>query len=211
MDGMSYSVAPFSSTLKSTISKGYYEEPERELVRRWLPSHVPIVELGGGLGVVSCLANRKLNDPSKHVVVEANPAMVPLLEANRDSNGCQFEVVNLALGYDNETLMITIDPDFVGSSAYQSVSGVQVRTTNLESLMDARGFDQCGVICDIEGLEAELIKREFSKLGKRVRYLAAEFHPYIIGQEANDRTHLLLRQLGFVEKQSIGICSFYSR
>src|SRR6478672_7510688 len=94
MDGLSYSVEPLSSTLRYTISKGRHEQPERDLVRRWLPSDAPVVEFGGGMGVVSCLTNRNLND-------------------------CRFNVVNKALGYGQETITLDVDPDFVGSSAFR--------------------------------------------------------------------------------------------
>jgi FkbM family methyltransferase len=214
MDDMEYSVAPFSSTLKCTIAKGHHEKPERELVRAWLPADVPLVELGGGMGVVSCLANRKLADPRRHVVVEANPAMIPLLTFNRDLNGCQFTVVNRALGYGDHTMTIDIDPDFVGSSAF-SIPGkdgeATVEATTLANVMERSGFERCGVVCDIEGLEADLVEREFPELGERVRYFLAETHPFIIGKERTDRLLSTLSTLGFREKERIGICVFYSR
>jgi FkbM family methyltransferase len=214
MDGMTYSVEPFSSTLKCTLSKGRFEEPERELVRRWLPAEIPVVELGGGMGAVSCLANRKLSDPAQHIVVEANPGMVPLLERNRDLNGCGFFVVNAALGYDSRSLTLDLDPDFVGSSASGAKWGngtFTVRTATVSDMMAQRGFGQCGIICDIEGAEADLIERELPKLGACVRYLLAEFHRYILGAQRTQSLFNALREMGFVEKQTIGICAFFSR
>ena len=81
---------------------GLYTEPhephERALLKRWLPKDLPIVEFGGGIGVVSCSANRRLDRPEQHIVIEANPAVTPLLEQNRDLNGCRFQVKNMALG-----------------------------------------------------------------------------------------------------------------
>jgi len=214
MDGMTYSVEPFSSTLKCTLAKGRFEEPERELVRQWLPADIPVVELGGGMGAVSCLANRKLSDPAQHIVVEANPEMVPLLERNRDLNGCRFSVVNAALGYDSSSLTLDLDPDFVGSSASgaKGASGTfTVRTATVSDMMGEGGFGQCGIICDIEGAEADLIERELPRVGERVRYLLAEFHPYILGETRTESLFDALREMGFVEKQTIGICAFFSR
>jgi hypothetical protein len=84
MDGMIFSVdCPLISTPhKSTLAFGLHEMEERELVERWLPRDIPTFELGGGLGVVSCLINRKLARPSDQIVVEANPIMIPILEQN---------------------------------------------------------------------------------------------------------------------------------
>jgi FkbM family methyltransferase len=213
MDGMTYSVEPFSSTLKSTLARGRHEQPERDLVRRWLPPDIPLVEFGGGMGAVSCLANRKLSDPTRHVVVEANPAMVPLLSTNRDLNGCRFTILNCALGYDRDTIPLDLDPDFVGSSAVGSVgnSTITVKTTTVARIMSDHAFQECGIVCDIEGAEADLIEREFPELGERVRYIMAEFHPHIIGHDATERLFGSLSSMGFLHKQTIGNCGFYSR
>src|SRR5579859_6129189 len=64
MDGNTYSVdCPYISTgHKSTIAFGLHEIEERMLVKKWLPRDTPVLELGGGLGVVSCLINRKLSN-----------------------------------------------------------------------------------------------------------------------------------------------------
>lgn len=217
MDGMVYSVAfpHFTSTLKATIAGGRYEWGERHLVRSWLPADVPLIELGGGLGAVSCLANRRLADRTRHVVVEANPSMVPVLETNRDLNGCGFTVVNKALGYGAESLSLEIDADFVGSSAAGMISAtngkVEVPTTSVEALMRDHGFDQVGIVCDIEGTEAELIAREFPVLGDRVRYIMAETHPAILGRDANEAMLRSLATMGFTERERFGDCVFYSR
>ena len=77
--------------------------------------------------------------------------------------------------------------------------------------MGEGGFGQCGIICDIEGAEADLIERELPRVGERVRYLLAEFHPYILGATRTQSLFDALREMGFVEKQTIGICAFFSR
>jgi len=53
---------------KSTLFFGLHEIDERALVERWLPKSLPVVEFGGGLGVVSCMANRLLERPVRSVV-----------------------------------------------------------------------------------------------------------------------------------------------
>ena len=72
---------------------GLYEMPERLLLHH-LPTDSTLLDLGGCLGVLSCLANRRLRNPAGHVVVEANPALIPVLTANRDRNGARFTVVH---------------------------------------------------------------------------------------------------------------------
>jgi 16S rRNA A1518/A1519 N6-dimethyltransferase RsmA/KsgA/DIM1 with predicted DNA glycosylase/AP lyase activity len=72
---------------------GVFEKHERETIKRCLDPNLPVVEVGGCIGVVACTTNRLLQEPSKHVVVEANPDLVPVLEANRQLNQCEFVVL----------------------------------------------------------------------------------------------------------------------
>jgi len=53
-----------------------------------------VLELGGCLGVLSCTINKRLGDPTKHVVLEANPALIPYLRGNREINRAAFIVTN---------------------------------------------------------------------------------------------------------------------
>src|SRR6476620_7340833 len=73
-DGLTYSVESPNITRghKSTLLFGLHEMEERRLIKSWLPANLPLIELGGGLGVVSCLANKTIIRPEQHVVVEAN-------------------------------------------------------------------------------------------------------------------------------------------
>src|ERR1044072_4533763 len=74
-----------------------YEAPEREALRRDLNPELPVVDFGVSIGVIACLTNKKLNAPREHVVVEANPDLLPLLEENRDRNGCKVSILHRAI------------------------------------------------------------------------------------------------------------------
>ena len=89
-----------------------HEPHERMLLDRWLPRELALVEFGGGIGVVSCVSNRKLAKPEMHIVVEANPAPVPLVERNRDLNGCRYQVIHKALAYDAEAVRFEARPEY---------------------------------------------------------------------------------------------------
>src|SRR5689334_3274224 len=64
-----------------------YETAERYAIAKFLPRSIPVIEFGAGIGAIACLTNRLLRDRSQHWVVEANPAMIPVLTGNRDRNG----------------------------------------------------------------------------------------------------------------------------
>ena len=100
LDGCTFSLQtvpdPFT---KLFLLDGRYELPERRAVKRHLKRDLPVIELGGSLGVVACITNKLLTDPTAHVVVEANPRAIPQLTLNKTSNHCAFEIVNCALAY----------------------------------------------------------------------------------------------------------------
>jgi FkbM family methyltransferase len=215
MDGLTYSVAApqISRGHKSTLAFGLHEIEERELIRRWLPSDLPVLELGGGLGVVSCLTNRKLDRPDHHVVVEANPSMVPILKKNRDVNGCKFNIINKAIAYDCDHVTLNLGTEFVSSSV-KDISfdnTANVAATTVENLLDEAGFREVGIVCDIEGIEADIIQREIPELGERVKFVMAEMHPAILGVDVVAALMDDMQSAGFTLKQQIGDCVFFSR
>lgn len=214
IDGLTYSVeCPYISTgHKSTLAFGLHEIEERALVRRWLPPDVPVIEIGGGLGVVSCLLNRKLKRPHDHVVVEANPVMAEILERNRDLNGCGFRVVNKALAYDCVAIDLSLDREFVGSSTFGSAgSTVRVPATTISEIVDDVGFEHFGIVCDIEGAEADLVQRELAAMRGRIPFFMAEMHPATLGAETVTRLEGEIESLGFRLFEKDGDCVFYGR
>jgi len=54
-----------------------------------------VIELGGSIGVISCLIRRHIDEDRKLIVVEADPRLVPALQANLDANGCSADVTVL--------------------------------------------------------------------------------------------------------------------
>ena len=214
MDRLRYSVdGPLISTpRKSTLYFGLHEMDERALVKSWIDGRFAVVEFGGGLGVVSCLTNRRLPPGTKHVVVEANPMMIPLLERNRDLNGCTFTVINRALAYDQDWVALSIDPEFVGSSAVVQFGAevIQVPTIQLGQILQDHGFGATVVVCDIEGLERELIRREVLQ-EKKIVGLVAEMHPAILGEDEVDRLLAAAQAAGFALRGRVGDSVYLER
>ena len=96
---------------------GRYERPERELLRTYIEPARPVIELGGGLGVIACLINRRLHDPERHVVVEANPSLLPVIDANRRRNDARFSIVHGAIAYGGTTVAIRFGTDCLSTTA----------------------------------------------------------------------------------------------
>jgi FkbM family methyltransferase len=201
VDGCKFTIAKdrVPANVVDLLLSDRYEEPERVALKKFLDPELPVVELGACIGVVSCLANRRLRKPENHVVVEANPALLPLLEQNRARNNCQFKIVNAAVSYGLEkTIAFGINDNILASSAEtHKRQGVIVSTVTLECLLNEYGFERATLICDIEGAELQLVDHELKTLNKRIAMIIMELHDRIVGQEPTQRMLLSLASVGF--------------
>lgn len=207
IDGLRFSVnCPQVATAhKSTLWFGRHELEERELLRRFLPADQPVVELGGGLGVVSCLANRQLSTPERHVVVEAIPSLAHLVEQNRDLNGCRFQVINAALAYGFPTVTFSIHDNFVGSRLDADFgTSVSVPSITVAQIVDQAAFDRFSLICDIEGAEADLVAHELGLITDRAVFVLVEIHPTILGEDGANRVVEEFTRAGFRLAERVG-------
>ncbi len=84
LDGCEFDVSSpvITRRVKSSLLFHRYERGERQALRRHLDPAKPVVELGGGIGVVACVINRRLSNPHRHVVVEANARLIEIIRAN---------------------------------------------------------------------------------------------------------------------------------
>lgn len=182
-----------------------YEAPERRAVARYIRQDLPVVELGGSMGVVACVTNRLLKRPAAHVVVEANPLVIPQLELNRSLNRCRFEIVNRAVAYEMDS--VTFHPSSnVCVSSITTVGDqapVTVQTIQLSDIVRDRGFARFNLICDIEGLEYDLVCHEMDVV-KNADTIILETHARFIGE---DKCRLMMSKLedaGFRIVKEIG-------
>jgi FkbM family methyltransferase len=169
---------------KCALAFGAYERSERDAVIRFLWPDYPVIELGAGLGVVSCISNKRLADPSSHIVVEANPNMIPLIERNKRLNQCCFTVMNAAVLY-TERSETTLYPAkfFDRTSLYLSdgATNLSVATTTLRAVAEICQFSRFTLICDVEGSEIDIIKNEIDLLKERAVMIIMELHPHLTG------------------------------
>src|SRR5260370_15394982 len=75
---------------RSAFVLGEYEAGKRKLIREFLRSEDRVIELGGGIGVLSSLVNPRRIWRTHHLVVEANPELIPLLKLHRKLNRACF-------------------------------------------------------------------------------------------------------------------------
>jgi FkbM family methyltransferase len=181
-----------SKALAGIMVQGNYEGFELEAIERFLNPELPIVECGGAMGITACVANRRLKRPADHRVVEPNPISWPLLEANRRLNGAQFTIVQAAIGYDAAT--VAIEPNHDILCATIGTGAVEVPTTSLAE--QAGDWSAITLMCDIEGIEVDMIEREADVIRRCVHTLILEVHPQLTGQPKVDAMLARVREVG---------------
>lgn len=201
VQGLTFSVDN-PSILKFVKSMMYLEEYESEeikLLKDQIDPSLPAVEFGASIGVVSCLTNRKLRDPTRHVVVEANPLLIPTLERNRALNNAQFEILQMALGYGSEVIEFHIDEkdSLAGSLRGGAGQVISAPTTSLARIVNERGFQAINLVVDIEGAEVELVANELDALRRHVKHLLVETHQRFLPEGSIDAMLDALIEAGF--------------
>lgn len=199
VEGCRFSVAhpAIPTARKGLFFRDRYEIEERHALAQHLDPELPAVEFGGSIGVVACLTNRRLRDPERHVVVEGNPEILPLLEHNRRRNRARFTVVHGAIAYGASAVDFHCG-DFLDSGLHRAGgTTVRVPTITLADVVRRTGFERFTLICDIEGQELDLVARECELLQARVATLILEAHPTLTGEAAARAMFARLAAAGF--------------
>jgi len=163
----------------NALIRGKYEREEAELVLKHLPRDLAVIELGGSLGVVSALVRSRLAPGVKHVVVEANPALIQTCRANAETGRGPTEVVQAALFHDGPVARFSVG-ETVHSSALadaQATNAIEAPAVTLAELHRRVGSpDRFSLVCDVEGAEFDMFARERTVLAY-VDTAIVELHP----------------------------------
>jgi FkbM family methyltransferase len=197
-------------TWRACFMRDDYERHELVLVSRMIQPEDRVIELGGCLGVISCVTNKLLEDKSKHVVVEANPLCVRSLYRNRELNRAGFLIEHCAVDSKPEVTFY-LHPRFI-------VGGSLQRPTNLPVRLPAKSLRQLDrergpfttLIMDIEGSEREVLE-DSADLLRNYRLVIVELHDWAIGIEGVERCRQILRNGGLEFVERLGIVEAWQR
>jgi FkbM family methyltransferase len=198
-DGCTFSLQGIvDESMRAQLFTNNYEAEERRAVARYLRRDLPVVELGGSMGVVACVTNRLLINKKAHLVVEANPLAIPHLELNRKLNHCKFEIVNRAIAYGVDSVTFRPSSSLCGNSitADGDLPPVTVETVQLGELVRTGDFRRFNLVCDIEGLEYDLVCQE-SEVLKMADTIIMETHARYFGEDKLRFMMSKLQDLGF--------------
>lgn len=156
-----------------------YEAEEAAMVRDFLRPGMNVIELGGCFGVVSALIRKTIGPEAHHVIVEANPALVPTLKRNAGQGAApgRTEVINAAVDYSGApSVTFAIGPNAHMGRIGAGAETVTVPAVRLEDLATRIPEGPYSLVCDIEGAELGLFAAEAKALD-RVALVILETHP----------------------------------
>ena len=180
---------------RSAFVFGEYEAGERELIRQFLRADDRVIELGGCIGVLSCLVNSQLIWRNNHLVVEANPELIPLLRRHRELNRASFQIEECAVSTDPEvTFALHRLMTQSGIFAQGDTRQIRVRGRSLADLHDSHGpFN--ALLMDVGGSELEILKSS-SDLLLEYRLVIIELHKEPLGIEGLKECRRILTSVG---------------
>lgn len=191
-----------------------YEREEASFILKRLPNHLPVIELGGSLGVVSALIRSKLLPETPHVIVEANPGLIEICRENAGEGAAgTTQVLNRALGYGASVLRFAVG-DSVHASHLAATDDkrertIEVAAVTLAELAALVASDRAfALVCDIEGGELDLVRNEQAIL-RNAAIVIMELHQRSYPFGATDEGEILrvMEEIGFrLEGRDSDVC-----
>jgi tRNA (cmo5U34)-methyltransferase len=173
---------------------GEYVRGEIDLVDAYLEPHDRVMELGGGLGVVSTFCAKRVG--SENVVTyEGNPALENYIRETWAANGVSPKLVPALIGAREGEATLYIGKSTWAASMLPSPRKRPLRLPVRAFNEERRRFDPTFVVMDIEGAEYEVVQG--ADWGN-VRALVMEAHPWMLGPEKTKAIDECLARAGFV-------------
>lgn len=125
------------------------------------------------------MTNRLLRHPERHVVLEANPNLIPHLQRNKEFTHSAFTVENCIIS-NNPQNRFFVNTAIGGSSVRRKAKGaveISVPGVTLADLEHTHQIKFDTLIMDIEGAELEFL-RENRQWLRRIDTVFMEIHPH---------------------------------
>ncbi|SHO33452.1 Putative methyltransferase [Cedratvirus A11] len=153
---------PFINEAVQPFSSIHYERCEQRDALAFLPSDATVLELGARVGVVSCMINKILSDPTRHVCVEPDRKVIPALTFNRDTRDCRFSIFNGAVSKQRLYFNAASLGSFTENASTAIEKGRQgaeeIKTVTLEQLENIYKLKFDVLVADCEGAFEQFAK-----------------------------------------------------
>lgn len=165
------------------IVRDQYEAAELSILGATLTPEDSVLELGAGIGLTSIFCAKRIGNDAKVHALEANPALVPVLERNFALNGVRPDFHSMAAARESGTVEFALDHSYTSSGLHgrpsETVERVRLPAAGFQELLDR--YRPSYLIMDIEGGEIDLLPGADLSC---VRKICLELHPEIVGDAA---------------------------
>lgn len=202
------------------MNKGVYEKEEINMILgipRYEFEKLSILELGGCLGVVSVISNNLLIDKNNHVVIEANPELIPILIHNKKKNNSHFKIENCIISDKKNDTKFKVYDKVVAGSAHRldnrekNPRVYSIKNKTLKSLVNKYCLFDC-LIIDIEGGELDFLIENSDYIKKNVKYIIIEIHEFLMYKNFQKKClNILENECNMVLVKQNGISFLYKK
>ena len=195
-----------AGAFEGAIACGGWEQCERDRIGRFLLD-TDVIEFGGGTGFISCFTNKLMKNNRLHLVYEASPLLIEMIENNRNINGCNFKVINKAYNAVEKSINYEITNVIDNIVAYDTPTIFNVDAVSLaDVLTEYPQIEEYTLVMDVEGSENGLVLE--SEALKKCKAVFIDIHKS--GYEAGGKgfawtdVNKFLLEEGFVLKDRCG-------
>lgn len=212
LNGLALSVpAGMKRDIKHQLIRGDYEKDEIALARRWVDPGVPLIELGGCMGILSAHLRHLLRQDVPLVVVEANPGLAETcrINATRQAPASPTRVITAAIAYGVDHIDFHLNRNVHVSRIAGNDREANFRspalTLNKLATSEIPENGDFTLVCDIEGGEYDVFEKDAAVL-RRCALAIVEVHPHFFDDPlaARQRFRDLAGAAGFDEVDESG-------
>lgn len=196
-----------------------YERAEIDLVRRFLPSELDVIELGSSLGVNTCHIAGRLHKHRRVIALEADPRLAEHTAKTLTMNALEKKVtvVSAALDYEGRAYAsLDLRESSLNATTLthggSRTSQVNVPTVTLSELIQRYGIREYCLVADIEGAEIPLFLKDVAAL-RDCKLILIELDGGQYGDRAYgpDDVQRLIEAAGFEQIYRHGNCGAFRR
>ena len=168
------------------------ELPEQVLMDQYIGADSVVLELGARYGSVSCIINRKLEDPRNQVSVEPDSSIWGALERNRDKNGCAFHILKGAI---SKKPLKLVDRDYASHSVQVAEgSAAAFPVFSLEEVEKLYNLEFNTLVADCEGFLGKFMEENPRLYKSCSLFIFEKDYPHVCNYETIREN---LREHGF--------------
>lgn len=195
---------------KGSIARRTHEESECELIENHIEGDIDIVELGAGTGYLTSILDQSTTG---HVIgVEADPRLIEDLKRTKEYNNLDFDIIPKAYSSSKTEVEFPLKNNFkFGSLHTDSKNKVSVKAVDLKQIRNHLSDGPFGLVVDIEGAEADLIKNEFDVIEEDIEWIIIEFHPGKIGLDTTNEIQKILSDSTLSVNKTDGHVVYYKK